>query len=92
MHPRFDSTYGPVGISPLEKERQLFPSDYLRLMASGALAGVVRTDHSRDGPSFSQQVLLSGVGRCPLLGDVCCITDEPRFYDKCGWKHKFEHA
>ena len=39
----FDSTYGPVGISPLERERQLFPSDYLRLMASGALAGVVRT-------------------------------------------------
>eukprot|EP00434_Breviolum_minutum_P024168 symbB.v1.2.021335.t1/scaffold1836.1/size99329/6 len=39
----FDSTYGPVGISPLEKERQLFPSDYLRLMAAGALAGVVRT-------------------------------------------------
>lgn len=40
---RFDSTYGPVGISPLERERQLYPSDYLRLMLSGALAGVVRT-------------------------------------------------
>lgn len=39
----FDSTYGPVGISPLERERQLFPSDYFRLMASGALASVVRT-------------------------------------------------
>lgn len=39
----FDSTYGPVGISPLERERQLYPSDYLRLMLSGALAGVVRT-------------------------------------------------
>lgn len=48
LRPRFDSTYGPVGISPLEKERQLFPSDYLRLMAAGALAGVVRTEDSRD--------------------------------------------
>eukprot|EP00435_Cladocopium_sp_Y103_P070800 s2_g36.t1 len=44
----FDSTYGPVGISPLERERQLFASDYFRLMASGALAGVVRTESTDD--------------------------------------------
>ncbi|CAJ1347077.1 unnamed protein product [Effrenium voratum] len=39
----FDPTYGPVGISPLEKERQLGGEDYLRLMAAGGIAGVART-------------------------------------------------
>jgi len=39
----FDSTYGPVGLSPLERERRLYVDDFLRLMASGSAAALVRT-------------------------------------------------
>lgn len=38
----FDATYGPVGLSPLERERRLLPSDYLRLALSGAMANFAR--------------------------------------------------
>jgi len=39
----FDPSYGAVGVSPLERERQPQASDYLRLAISGAVAGLVRT-------------------------------------------------
>ncbi|CAE7419022.1 MPC [Symbiodinium natans] len=38
----FDSTYGPVGLSPLERERRLEVGDFLRLMAAGATASLIR--------------------------------------------------
>jgi len=38
----FDSTYGPVGISPLERERRLSTWDYWRLAVSGGLAGLLK--------------------------------------------------
>ncbi|CAE8587957.1 unnamed protein product, partial [Polarella glacialis] len=38
----FDPTYGPVGLSPLERERRLSPRDYMLLAASGAMANFAR--------------------------------------------------
>eukprot|EP00913_Durusdinium_trenchii_P018971 g17829.t1 len=66
----FDSTYGPVGISPLERERQLYPSDYLRLMLTALFLPVqsvkvrMQTDQN-----------LGRKGFIPALKEV--VTTEP---------------
>lgn len=39
----FDPMYGPVGLSPLERERRLYAEDFLRLMVAGSTAALVRT-------------------------------------------------
>jgi len=38
----FDPNWGPIGISPLERERKLQRNDYLRLAVSGALASLTK--------------------------------------------------
>eukprot|EP00929_Paragymnodinium_shiwhaense_P068986 TRINITY_DN34802_c0_g3_i3.p1 TRINITY_DN34802_c0_g3~~TRINITY_DN34802_c0_g3_i3.p1 ORF type:complete len:577 (-),score=157.80 TRINITY_DN34802_c0_g3_i3:99-1829(-) len=38
----FDSTYGPVGLSPLERERRLSLDDYMRFAICGGVANFIR--------------------------------------------------